>query len=264
MGIYNSSHTRVVPVFKRLYEGDPTGEQWLPALLELGDRVAEVPPVLARLSLILGHRPTWGDAELSLSPPTSLLEYLVRNVTEDQVARSGDEDFVLQRRQALARKDPLSIEEALAAIRNGPPGRAWYILEGPSRPDATLIMDDAVLVVEGKRTERSCTSKTKWMATRSQLLRHMDAALEAFQGKRVLGLLIVEGDGDADAVTPSSYWLAESRSQVSPQMLASSLPHRPPDVRALLAQGVLGVGTWQALCARCGIAWPPHRDGDSV
>ena len=256
MGIYNSSRTRVVPVFNQLYESDRTGERWLPALLELGDRVPEVPPVPSRPILIAGHRPTWGDDELSLSPPTSLLEYLVLNVTDDQVEGSGDEGFVLQKRQALARKERRSpVASRLAAIRNRPPTRAWYVLEGPSCPDATLIMDDAVLLVEGKRTERSCTSKTKWMDTRSQLLRHMDAAMESFPGKRVLGLLIVEGNSGAEAVTPSAHWRAESRSQVTKQMLASSLPRRSPDVRALLAQGVLGVGTWQALCVRCGIAW---------
>ena len=263
MGIYNSSRTRVVPVFDRLHERDPTGTQWLPTLLELGDRVSGALPRPTRATLISDHPRTWGEFALSLDPPVGLLKYLVNSVTTKQVENSGDSGFVLQRRQALARKEPSCIEEALNAIQSAHPRRAWYLLEGPSRPDATLIMDEAVLVIEGKRTERTCTSQTKWMGTRSQLLRHMDAAMDApsFRGKTIFGLLIVEGDGGSDAFTPSTHWIAESRAQVSPEMLASSLPHRSPAIRDSLANGVLGVCTWQAVCERCGVPWPPYEDG---
>ena len=258
MGIRNSSRTRVAPIFERLYARDSTGRQWLPTLLTLGERTTEVSILPAQPTLIPNHQPTWGDTELSLDPPTSLLEYLVQNVTVERVDKSGDKGLVLQKRQLLARKDAMCIEEALAAIRSGARGRHWYVLEGPSCPDATLIMDEAVLVVEGKRTERSCTSQTKWMTGRSQLLRHMDAAMEKFSSKRVFGLLIVEGNGGAEAVSPSSHWLSESAAQSTAQMLTSSLPHRSQAVRDRLAEGILGVSTWQALCAACKIKWPPH------
>jgi len=248
-------------VFDILFERDPTGTQWLPILLELGDRVSGVSSRPNRATLVPNHPTTWGKSELSLDPPASLLEYLVQNVTAEQVEVSGDSGFVLQRRQTLARKESGCIAEALNAIRSAHPDRAWYLLEGPSRPDAALIMDEAVLVIEGKRTERTCTSQTKWMRTRSQLLRHMDAAMDmpCFRGKTILGLLIVEGDGGADAITPSMHWIAESSAQISPEMLASSLPHRSPAIRALLGNGVLGVCTWQAVCKRCGVPWPPYR-----
>jgi hypothetical protein len=182
------------------------------------------------------------------------------SITAEQAARSADKRYVRERREALARKDSATIAEALRCLRNGSRGRKWYVLEGDSRPDATLVMEDAVLVVEGKRTERSCTSTTTWMGARSQLLRHMDAAMEHFPGKRILGILLVEGDGGSEARMPSPHWAAESKAQYEPTMLASSLPHRSPGERSALAAGLLGVATWQAVCAQNCIPWPPVQD----
>ena len=57
------------------------------------------------------------------------------------------------------------------------------MLEGRSRPDACFETDAMLVVIEGKRTERKATAVTTWMRTRSQMLRHMDAALEISRGK---------------------------------------------------------------------------------
>ena len=134
------------------------------------------------------------------------------------------------------------------------------MLEGHSSPDATLEMTDAVLVIEGKRTQRSCTSKTKWMGARSQLVRHMDAALDHFPGKQMFGLLLIEGDGGSDAVMPSQYWKEQSDAQHSISLLTASLPHRTRIDRECIKQGILGVATWQAVCDQNGLYWPPGID----
>ena len=52
------------------------------------------------------------------------------------------------------------------------------MLEGRSQPDACFETDAMLVVIEGKRTERKATAVTTWMRSRSQMLRHMDAALE--------------------------------------------------------------------------------------
>jgi len=207
--------------------------------------------------LVTGHQTTWGAAEVPLPAPLALLEHLVEHVTEAQVIASGDIGDVLEQRRRLARHEPETVRAALAALRRGERGRRWFVLEGESKPDAVLEMTDAVLVVEGKRTERSCTSKTKWMGARSQLLRHMDAATERFPTKPVFGALLVEGDGGADSLAPSDHWLAESAAQCAPAMLDASLPHRTAKERAALASRMLGVATWQAVCADNAIPWPP-------
>ena len=260
MGRLNSSTTRVVPIFRHLFGADRSGTTWLPGLLALGGRPSGVLAAPPRPSLVAGHRPTWGSEELVLPAPLSLLEHLIESITIEQVARSADKALVRRKREGLARKDSATVADALRALRNGSRGRAWYVLEGPSKPDATLEMEDAVLVVEGKRTERSCTSTTTWMGVRSQLLRHMDAAMESFPGKRVLGLLLVEGDGGSEAHMPSPHWVAESKAQYDPAMVASSLPHRSPSERSMLAAGMLGVATWQAVCVQNCIPWPPLQD----
>jgi hypothetical protein len=260
MGVRNSSNTRVVPIFDALFGADATGASWLGGLLQLGSRSRAASVDLSTCRLIEGHRRTWGVDELALPAPLGLLEHLVQNITAQQVAASGDSGLVLAKRQALANGDSETVEEALILLRSGRRGRRWFVLEGPSRPDATLEMPTAVVVIEGKRTERACTSTTKWMSQRSQLLRHMDAAAEFFPGKRILGLLLVEGDGSGDTVHPSDYWRLQSEAQCSEGMLAASLPHRTGDQRAGLAQGILGVATWQAVCSRYRIPWPPSND----
>jgi len=254
MGEFNSSTTRVERVFGRLFAHDARGAGWLPTLLNVGQHGGQSNhgPLFVE-----GHAPTWGRQELSLPAPLGLLEHLITTITVDQVESSGDKGPVLALRRKLASRDPETVETALREVRAGSRGRKWCVLEGPSRPDATLEMSKSVLVVEGKRTERSCTSKTKWMRSRSQLLRHMDAATERYPNKRILGLLIVEGDGGADAIEPSEHWRREAAAQTAPTMLESSLPHRAPDVRKQIAAGILGVITWQYICAVHRIPWPP-------
>jgi hypothetical protein len=225
--------------------------------MRLGSRSANVRLESITPRLVPGHRPTWGRQERVLPAPLTLLEYLVQHVTEQQVESSGDVGAVRDRRHALARHDSHAVEEALNLLRSERFGRHWYVLEGRSRPDATLEMPNAVLVLEGKRTERTCTSTTKWMRLRSQLVRHMDAAQDAFPTKRILGLLVVEGDASSNPMTPSQHWRDQSEAQHSTEMLEQSLPHRTPIERKQLADGVLGVATWQAVCAQNGIPWPP-------
>lgn len=263
MGKFNSSKTRVEPVFDWLVQADPTGSRWLQGLMAPGSHSLEVDASTLGLRLIDRHGRRWGSDECSLPAPLALLEHLVKSITEKQVIASGDTGEVRRLRMALAHKRVDETAAALAELHAGKRGRQWFVLEGQSRPDALLETSDVVLLVEGKRTEKSCTSKTKWMGKRSQLLRHMDAALEAYPKKRVLGLLVVEGDGGAEATTPSAYWKSECANQTSAEMLDASLPHRTLEDQARLAAGVVGVVTWQGICAANGIPWPPPLGGTS-
>ena len=262
MGSRDSSRTRVAPVFEELVRRDPTGATWLPKLLRLGSRAEDVRIPSDLGTLRTTHPHWWGNNERSLKPPVALLEWLVLNITAGAVAASGDIGMVLDKRRALAAGDPATVAEALAAIRQGVSGRRWHNLEGESRPDAYLETERIVLVVEGKRTERSCTSKTKWMPVRSQLIRHMDAATDISGDRTVLGLLIVEGEAGGSALEPSPYWLNQSAAQYTDHMLRASLPHRSAADRTRIADGVLGVTTWQGVCRTFALPWPPVPDED--
>lgn len=63
-----------------------------------------------------------------------------------------------------------------------------------------------------------------------------------------------------DAITPDDHWLTEADVQVLEESLARSLPHRSLVERHQIAEGFLGVTTWQRLCSAFGLGWPPSRD----
>ncbi len=259
MGKFDSSKTRVVPVFDHLLRSDSSGRSWLPLLVRLGSRVADVALPVQLGVLVPGHQSWWGSNERPLAPPLSLLEWLVQNVSEEQVAKSGGHPETVRKRRALASGDPKVVQEALRRLRASERGRQWFVLEGDSFPDACLETDSVVLVVEGKRTERSTTSKTTWMRKRSQLIRHMDATWEIAAGRAVLGLLLVEGE-DPDPMLVPEHWSAASDEQLQPDLLIPSLPHRTDEERDAIAGGVLGAATWQAVCHEFSIDWPPVPD----
>jgi hypothetical protein len=84
------------------------------------------------------------------------------------------------------------------------------------------------------------------MRGRHQVLRHLDGALEALEGRRLVGLMIVE---EADGWLPLAVWrdhLAELRSG---EALAAALPHRSAEQRQTIREALFGVTTWQLLCA---------------
>jgi hypothetical protein len=152
------------------------------------------------------------------------------------------------------------ITEALRLLQGARATRVWYVLEGQSQPDACLETENLLVVIEGKRKERMATTVTTWMPRRSQMLRHMDAAWEVRGGKRVLGLMIVEGQKGAHAYAPSEYWLKEANDLALEQALVDSLPHRSSVERAQIADGFLGATTWQRVCAEFELPWPPCQD----
>jgi hypothetical protein len=258
----DSSKTRVTPIFDCLYGVDPSGSGWLLRLLRLGSRSENFPEPFAGPSLVARHGQRWGPNEVSLPAPVALLQHLVRTVDPSLVEKSKDQGELLEKRRALGRRDPATVANALSRLEElrltgKRPGKEWYVLEGPSRPDALLESEDFVLCIEGKRTENCCTTTTKFMSCRSQLVRHMDAAMEEYPEKRIFGLLIVEGSGGSGAKEPSDHWRAECRAQYAEEMLRESLPHRPADERQAIADRILGLTTWQAVSAEFRIPLPP-------
>lgn len=258
MGKHNSSVTRVVPVFARLWRRDPTGAQWLDQLLRLPVGLSRSVAIPSGLRLVEAHPETWGDQEVSLPAPRELLLHLVRTVTPARVEAVGVRSGADAKRLGMAAGDEQLLQEALVTLRSGHRGRSWCVLEGPSRPDALLETNTHLICVEGKRTERACTTKTTWMPVRSRLLRHMDAAMDCFPGKTILGMLVVEGDGGSEAIVPSQWWIEQLQLQTSSDMVTASLPHRNAAQQHSLAAGIMGVTTWQAICSTFDLGWPPN------
>lgn len=121
------------------------------------------------------------------------------------------------------------------------------ILEGPTYPDVLLVTPDAMVVIEGKRTEAGPTTSTTWRVGRHQMLRHLDAAWE-IRGRRALyGFFVVEAEDERGMVP--RVWVDAASDTTSEAAIHASLPHRSPEERAGIAARFLGVTTWQAVVA---------------
>jgi len=222
--------------------------------MRLGSRSdhTEIP---ADAKLISNHPSWWGKHERRLDAHPELLRWLIKNL-EGGTGGLRTSATTREHRDKLIARDPTTINLALQLLKDSVVRPKWYVLEGPSQPDAYLEAAHFILVIEGKRTERGQTTTTSWMSNRNQMLRHMDAAAwNASPGKRVYGLMIVEGmEGGDDA------WNAEGDAIMSDVVMNSSLPHLRPDERQALASGFLGFTTWQRVCRTFELPWPPAAD----
>ena len=255
MGKKDSSKTRVVPVFDRLYSNDNTGKTWLPKLLGLptgGNRIS----IPGNPDFTIQEK-GWGDNEKKLEPPVSLLSWLIRHPrmpAGDNL--SADSDKARKRRE-LIEGSTATVREALNLLRNAKK-EDWHIFERKSQPDVFIETPDILIVIEGKRTESETTKNTKWMPGRHQMLRHIDCAWEIRGRKQVIGFFIVEGEGKSPDIPLS--WLDQVRLTMSPEAIRSSLPHRGPEEQAAIAGCFAGATTWQRVCASFGIVWEKLKD----
>lgn len=249
MGKYDSSITRVEPVFDRLLQSDPSGRDWIPSLLELPKYGGHVDVSSLASSPLNAHG--WGAREKRLAPPLSLLQWLVANCSEPKSKGALGQGDTREKRRRLLERDGDTAEEALRLLGESTGEKAWYILEGSSQPDAFLATDDLIIVIEGKRTERGPTTTTNWMPNRHQILRHLDCAVEILGSRSLFGFFIVEGD-DMGEVGPD--WIDFANFTTASANLEDSLPHRSSLVREQIAKAFIGVTTWQLVCWHLGLS----------
>jgi len=251
MGKKDSSRTRVVPVFDKLIEKDPTGCKWLSQLLRL--------PVAGNILAFQPEWPCkikdcgWGNKEKKLDPPVSLLSWLIRHPRGPVSGKLSSDSTKEQKRRQWIKGSQEAIIEGLHLLRHNPNGEDWFIFEGQSQPDVFIETEDLIIVIEGKRTEKRPTSTTKWMPIRSQMLRHIDCAWEIRGKKQVIGFYIVEGEGQSEKVPEK--WRSFSAETICSDILASSLPHRGQEEREGIASCFIGATTWQRICLEFGIDW---------
>jgi hypothetical protein len=247
VGIYDSSRTRIAPVFGRLHCYDPSGRMWLQGLLELSSTRGLPRPEAGSSRLRVAK---WWPREARLAAPPGLLRWLLENAEAPRSAAAwGRRAEVMANRRRVVDRDAATLADALKNLEERrPTGRAWYVLEGPSQPDVYLDTAETVVVIEGKRSELGPTTSTAWMPVRHQMLRHLDAVWEHRQGRRIYGLFIVEAEKVTDSAEPSAAWRAAVDATISEEMLKGSLPHRTPEEREQIAGALLGVTTWQAVC----------------
>lgn len=262
MGQYDSSRTRVQPVFNELIIRMGTSAEWLSALLSLpecgapeADAAVEPNPVFQHHAWV--GNPASDEKEQSLSPPLSLLSWLVRNLRLLKGMKLDPANDVDRQRQQLIKRNPETIAKALEMLKRHGGSKKWYVLEGPSQPDVYLETEKTIVVIEGKRTEAGPTTHTTWMAGRHQVLRHIDAAWEIRGKRNVYGFFIVNGEDDnANSTEVPAQWREASNATWSDEAIASSLPHRGPQEQRAIRNAFLGVTTWQTVCQKLALKWP--------
>jgi hypothetical protein len=187
-----------------------------------------------------------GLKEKALPAPRELLEWLILHVDPDKTKPSGTPSEAKQKRELLGKRDEATQAEARELVSKGSRARAWQNLEGASYPDVYLRTNRAVVVVEGKFTERAPTTNSTWMNVRHQMLRHIDAAWDTRGRRSVFGFFVVE-----DTSAPG--WANAVKQTIAPEALQDSLPHRSPAARASIAEAFLGITTWEQVREATGL-----------
>jgi hypothetical protein len=245
----DSSRTRVAPLFRQLEQRD---DDWPLALLDLAAATLKRDPTrweFLRMSPTITH---FGDPkakrkEKGYAPSKELLTWLVRNLTYSGSGPLSRDPITSARRQLLLDRDVIMQEFALESLKIGGADAKWCQFEGTTYPDAVIETPDAIIVVEGKRTESGPTTKTTWMSGRHQMLRHIDGAFNQRGLKDVFGLFIVEGDNAASHEVPNK-WMRAAYDTISWESVEQSLPHRAQSEKADIVNAFVGVTTWLALC----------------
>ena len=251
MGKCNSSLTRVQPVFNALYDRDPTGQSWLPFLLALGSRSSGA-------FLDLGDLIGPPKYEFDADPDPRYLLWLVSN--PDRLTSPDGRYWrrwsapTQRARRKLLKGDPKTRFGAMAnlALRQPPPRRAWWRLEGVTKVDCALVTARAVIFVEGKRTEQGASNDVLWYSGRNQVLRNLDCLRETAFRARIptyYVLLVVE----RNLCPPGSARWVQLQQVTAPETVESSFPHLSATERELIMQQFLGHTTWEEIAGKFGL-----------
>lgn len=204
MGNFNSSTYRVRPLAKEI-EKDTRNLLALLKLVELDGKPSitniEINEIIEMFYSEGQSINGPGKKEKALRPPQEHLIWMVQNFNLCK-KDSGQSEMTKIHRDLLRRGDPVQISKAGSLIKNtysdgaGLPS-SWYILEGTSNPDLFIETDELLIVIEAKWTEPTITSSTTYLEHRSQMVRHIQGALEynrtsCENKKTVIGFYIVD------------------------------------------------------------------------
>lgn len=269
-GLYNSSITRVRPVFQQLLNRDPTGSGWLQNFLSMSrtmyaSELSEEPGILVPWvseqleysDRILQQAPYRIEKiqlqrcfEYPLPPPTAFLRWLIKHV-DPQLWESKRSKFA-KSAETRDKRDRLfgrhgteeqqkTAREALRLLeQHGNAGSRikWWAFEGFTEVDCFLETDRLLLLIEGKRTE-ALSDSTNWYPGRNQLLRNLEVAKELAEqkGKAYGVMLLTEQPMDF----PTG------------QEIEGSFPHLDAGTRTEILDNFLGSYTWEETCHATGI-----------
>lgn len=261
MGKFNSSITRVWPVFDFLLGKDSTGISWLSALFGKGskanksiDNLGTLLPKYAILDRnITGScRKDLGKEraekigkirhafEYDLSPANGFLKWLIKNPNKIEWPKEKKYSPRTQKkREELIKNNDNTKQEALDELhrlKSEGSWKKWWAFEGYTSVDCMLETEKFLLLIEGKRTE-PISSSTVWFPKRNQIVRNLECAKEiAEQKHKEYSVLIC----------------AEEKIEISDNDWKNSLPHFNNHEIENLKRHYFGYVTWdnivQNLC----------------
>lgn len=267
---WDSSITRVRPLFQALIGRDPSGASWLPGLLRLATEnrpyasglasnlgsllpeVVQTIPYSDRVLSCYGRDEIQLEAcfEQSLPPPEGFLRWLIENPDQMTWPQDGKKKRrfganTQEWREKLLGKSETEVSAAQQAARRelarcgaARSRRKWWAFEGYTSLDCCLETDRLVLAIEGKRTDVLSRS-IDWYSHRNQLVRNLEVTQQAAQGKDFALIVIAE----------------EEMEPATDAMFEMGLPHLGQDNREGLRRHYLGCALWRDVCQATGIPY---------
>jgi hypothetical protein len=261
---FNSSMTRVRPVFRALLERDATASRWLSTLFRLASRNQHLANALAATSCELaidsirtGGVETTGRSSARLEacferqfvPPVALLEWCIKNPrrlnrprlrVDAPISRAGRGQRAALLGEAGVRQADAEREALRLMAEGGAKGsrRAWWAFEGFTSVDCALETRDYLLIIEGKRFE-PVSDTGSWITARNQISRNLEVASQyAGEHEKQFAVLLI-GPDECQAPDDSD--------------LRAGWPHLALEEQDRLLGHLLGATTWRQVCASLGI-----------
>lgn len=258
-GQYNSSITRVRPVFRQLIHRDTT--EWLNVFLglfsgpqaeQLKGETGKILPtcIQSRRFHDKALKKTYdleNSFEARIAPTQSFLRWLIENPDQMVWSNIKTSQQTTDARKALFAGDRKIQRIALDLLAaKGPEKSAhkWWAFEGFTEVDCLIETDKLLLAIEGKRTEEGPSRSISWYPQRNQVVRNLEVVQAKAAGKP-FGVILVDEKGDF---------------RLSEQDVNNSLPHLSPVQRQALTHHFLGTTTWQKICEATGLDYSklPH------
>ena len=127
------------------------------------------------------------------------------------------------------------LEENYASLSAS--SKEWYIFEGFTNPDIFIEGDDYIIVCEGKWTEPNITTHTTHLPCRSQMVRHIQGALN-YSDKKVCAFYIVDSEFGKE------YLKNLTKDALEKQLSQETIKLENEEVKKIL-DAFYGYTTWQ-------------------
>lgn len=249
MGVFNSSRTRVQPIFDALYKQNKTGTLWLTPLLNLAERSGKRVAIPNWLDPLVGEP----QYEFSVNPSSSFLRWLIENPTQlTKPSKEERDQTTREKREKLLNGDQAILQEAIDELYKNnklTKKNEWWRFEGVTKVDCVLRTESTIIFIEGKRTELGPSRDISWYSGRNQVLRNLDcaAALAREIYTNFYVIVIVEGK-----------LLNEQRKMeldniISPVIVKASLPHLNKEQQTQILEHYLGYITWEEIIDTFGL-----------